>query len=158
MAATFAEPARRTTSTHDRLAPLRPAGHHGAGPRRSGHRTPVPAGTRCTAPGHDPRQIASWETIARRRASATGVLVGALLAAGVWVLVIVGNNYADAVAPDPTGTAVVYVRSGESLSSVAARVAPGYPVEAVVERIRELNDLASSGVVPGQPLLVPRYR
>ena len=82
----------------------------------------------------------------------------ALLAVVTWLLVIVGNNYADAVAPDPTGSALVHVRSNESLSSVAARVAPGYPVEAVVEQIRELNDLTSSGLVPGQPLVVPRYR
>ncbi|MFZ2240830.1 MAG: LysM peptidoglycan-binding domain-containing protein, partial [Gordonia amarae] len=119
---------------------------------------PVPAGTRCAARGHDPREIASWETIARRRSVASAVLAGALLAVVTWLLVIVGNNYADAVAPDPTGSALVHVRSNESLSSVAARVAPGYPVEAVVEQIRELNDLTSSGLVPGQPLVVPRYR
>ena len=38
---------------------------------------------------------------------------------------------------------------------MAARVALGYPVEAVVERIRELNDLASSGVVPGHRCSCP---
>ncbi|GAB07698.1 LysM peptidoglycan-binding domain-containing protein [Gordonia amarae] len=158
MATTFAEHARRAAPTHDRIAPRRPAGNHGTAARRVAPRTPVPAGTRCAARGHDPREIASWETIARRRSVASAVLAGALLAVVTWLLVIVGNNYADAVAPDPTGSALVHVRSNESLSSVAARVAPGYPVEAVVEQIRELNDLTSSGLVPGQPLVVPRYR
>ena len=158
MATTFAEPVRRTAPTHSRIAPRRPAGHHGAAGGRGAPRTAPPAGTRCAAGGHDPHEIASWETFARRRSVAAAVLAGGLLAVVAWLLVIVGNNYADAVAPDPTGSALVHVRSNESLSSVAARVAPGYPVEAVVEQIRELNDLTSSGLVPGQPLVVPRYR
>ncbi|MBN4926356.1 LysM peptidoglycan-binding domain-containing protein [Hoyosella rhizosphaerae] len=50
---------------------------------------------------------------------------------------------------------VVYVRSGESLSDVATRVAPTAPVDVVVASLRELNGLTNSLVQPGQPLMTP---
>lgn len=55
----------------------------------------------------------------------------------------------------PAETAAVQVRSGETLSDVASRVAPGAPVAAVVDRIRELNEMPGSGVRAGQTLLAP---
>ena len=60
-------------------------------------------------------------------------------------------------APDgvPTETAAVRVRSGETLSDVASRVAPGASVGRVVVRIMELNEMSSAGVRAGQTLLAP---
>ncbi|MBD0020911.1 LysM peptidoglycan-binding domain-containing protein [Gordonia pseudamarae] len=168
MPATFADQVRRPARRADaprgdvrvssRSVRERPVGRRDAGGRPAPPGRTRPAGTRCAAPAHDPRGMTSWETIARRRAVTAAVLVGAALAVLVWVLIVVGNNYAAVVAPDPDGSSLVYVRSGESLSAVAARVAPEHPVEVVAEQIRELNDLAGSGLTVGQPLLVPRYR
>ena len=76
----------------------------------------------------------------------------------VWVIGIVGNNYADSVSPQPVSTQVVHVRAGDSLSSIAARVAPDMPRQTVIDEIVELNDMPSSGLRVGQPLLTPAYR
>jgi predicted Zn-dependent protease len=50
---------------------------------------------------------------------------------------------------------VVQVKSGETLQQVARRVAPDAPVSRVVEQIRDLNQLESAAVDPGQTLLAP---
>lgn len=59
----------------------------------------------------------------------------------------------------PTGAgevlAVVHVQDGETLSSLALRVAPGSPVDRVVDRIRDLNKLDSAGIAAGRSLIVP---
>jgi hypothetical protein len=44
------------------------------------------------------------------------------------------------------------------LSSIAARVAPDMPRQTVIDEIVELNDMPSSGLRVGQPLLTPAYR
>ena len=51
--------------------------------------------------------------------------------------------------------AVVQVQHGETLHQVAQRVAPDAPVAAVVERIRELNQLDSAALAAGQTLIAP---
>jgi LysM domain-containing protein len=82
----------------------------------------------------------------------------------VWVLAVASAACAavyglgalsSSVAPSvPSETTVVRVKPGESLWELAGRVAPDSDASAVVERIRELNDV--DGVVqPGQPLTVP---
>ncbi len=55
----------------------------------------------------------------------------------------------------PDRLAVVQVQAGETLQHVAGRVAPDMPVEQVVSRIRELNDLDSVAVGAGQTLIAP---
>jgi predicted Zn-dependent protease len=55
----------------------------------------------------------------------------------------------------PQQLAVVQVQPGESLQRLAARVAPDMPVTAVVERIKELNQLDSAALDAGQTLLAP---
>lgn len=88
----------------------------------------------------------------RRRVVVLGsvlVLLGVLLVVGLSALRAAG------VAPVPTPTGVVQVLPGESLSEVAVRVAPESPGAAVVERIRELNDLSTSTLRTGQSLVVP---
>ncbi|WOC14397.1 hypothetical protein MP11Mi_35190 [Gordonia sp. MP11Mi] len=95
--------------------------------------------------------------IARRRVVGA-LLLGSVLAGTVWLLAIVGSNYADAATPNTPGvTEVVHVRSGESLSDVARRIAADLPVAGVVEQLRELNHLESSGLRIGQPLIAPAY-
>jgi predicted Zn-dependent protease len=77
-------------------------------------------------------------------------LVSAVAVAGLLVLRAAVTG--EAV---PRRTAVVEVRSGETLWDLAGRVAPDSPPAAVVERIRELNGMHGSTLHPGQPLLVP---
>lgn len=92
-----------------------------------------------------------------------GLLVAGLLAAMAWLVLMIGDGAYDgahdgAVPVTPTATSVVYVRSGESLSSLAERIAPDLPVDGVIAQVRELNGLETSGLVVGQPLIVPNYR
>lgn len=82
----------------------------------------------------------------------------ALVAAGitVWLgLVAQFGGVMGMESPEPTELAVVQVKSGETLQQVARRVAPDAPVSRVVEQIRDLNQLASAAVDPGQTLLAP---
>lgn len=52
-------------------------------------------------------------------------------------------------------TAEVVVEQGDSLWSIARRVAPGSDPRDVVYGVRELNGLRSNLIQPGQVLLVP---
>ncbi|MEV0669811.1 LysM peptidoglycan-binding domain-containing protein [Mycobacterium sp. NPDC050441] len=88
---------------------------------------------------------------------ATTVLL-ALVAAGitVWLgLVAQFGGVMGTESPEPAELAVVQVKSGETLQQVARRVAPDAPVARVVEQIRDLNQLESAAVDPGQTLLAP---
>ncbi|GAC68925.1 LysM peptidoglycan-binding domain-containing protein [Gordonia soli] len=149
-------PAERYTRTG---GARRSVGRHPADGRPIGRPNPItparqasPAGTRCAAPAH-PDGV-----YRRRRAGAAGILVGVGLAVAVWILGIVGNDYAESVTPTPAATEVTHVRQGDSLSSIAARVAPDLPRQTVIDAIVALNDLPSSGLQAGQPLLTPDYR
>jgi nucleoid-associated protein YgaU len=53
------------------------------------------------------------------------------------------------------GVSSVVVEPGDTLWSIAASVADGEDVRAVVDRIQELNGLEGSGLVPGQVLQLP---
>lgn len=55
----------------------------------------------------------------------------------------------------PNQLAVVQVQSGESLQQLAQRIAPDAPTAAMVDQIRELNELPSSAVAAGQTLIAP---
>jgi hypothetical protein len=82
----------------------------------------------------------------------------ALVAAGitVWLgLVAQLGAPADAAESVPGRLAVVQVQTGESLQQLARRVAPDAPVGAVVNQIRELNELDSVAVDAGQTLIAP---
>ncbi|TAK69420.1 MAG: LysM peptidoglycan-binding domain-containing protein [Actinomycetota bacterium] len=54
-------------------------------------------------------------------------------------------------------TRELIVQPGQSLWQIAQHVAPGVDPREMVLRIRDLNDLDSSLVVPGQPLVVPVF-
>jgi len=93
-----------------------------------------------------------------RRKAAAAILVGAALAGLVWLFAIVGGNYEAASAPAPVATSVVHVRGGETLTAVAARIAPDMPRQAVVNQLRALNSMTSPTLTVGQALVVPVYR
>lgn len=146
-----------------RPAPARPAPSR-RGPRDGRLPAPLPArGSECrgTVPvAARPRPTApaaSARVIARRRAVA-GVLAGAALAGLVWVFAIIGGNLEAASAPEPVTTSVVHVRGGETLTAVAARVAPDMPRQAVINQLRALNSMTSPNLTVGQALVVPVYR
>lgn len=85
----------------------------------------------------------------------TLLVAGAVAAAGGAVL----GSGAGPVAAAPRGAAPVHevtVLPGDTLWRIAAGVAgPGSDVRDVIAEIRELNGLATSGVVAGQQILVP---
>jgi hypothetical protein len=89
---------------------------------------------------------------------ATTVLLALVAAAfTVWLGLIAqsGGVVGTPTEKIPSRLAVVQVHSGESLQQVAQRVAPDAPVAQVVQRIRELNDLGSASLDPGQTLIAP---
>lgn len=49
----------------------------------------------------------------------------------------------------------VVVQAGDTLWGIAQEVAPGNDPRAVVGQIRELNDLGTRSIVPGQTLVLP---
>ncbi|WP_442928995.1 LysM peptidoglycan-binding domain-containing protein [Mycobacterium sp. MS1601] len=83
----------------------------------------------------------------------------ALLAAmiTVWLGAVAqfGEAIQGATAPTPSKLAVVQVQSGETLQTVAARIAPQAPIGQTVQQIRELNQLDGAAVNAGQTLIAP---
>ncbi|WP_328308956.1 LysM peptidoglycan-binding domain-containing protein [Actinomycetospora sp. NBC_00405] len=144
----------RPARPEDARGPVRPAGRRGPAvlppvrPRvAGGGATPARPARALEAP-------VAPAVLRRRRIVAVavlGVVLGVLLGVLVgFVVPLVG-----AAAPVPSGTTVTVVGSGESLSDVAGRIAPGSDADAVVGRIRELNELDGSSLAPGRPLVVP---
>lgn len=96
----------------------------------------------------------------RRRGITPATTVGlALLAAliTVWLGLVAqfGASAAGGTATVPDELGVVRVQDGESLTQLAARVAPGAPAGQVAMRIRELNRLDSAALDAGQTLIAP---
>jgi hypothetical protein len=88
----------------------------------------------------------SWKT----------VFLGAVFTAlAVLALVGIGALSSGDVAATNGATEVVRVAAGESLSDIAAKVAPGQAVGSVIEQIMDLNAMSSSGLSVGQTLIVP---
>jgi LysM repeat protein len=87
----------------------------------------------------------------------TTVLLSLVAAAiTVWLgLVAQLGASADPVEQMPSRLAVVQVQAGESLQQLAQRVAPDAPVGAIVDQIRELNELHTVAVDAGQTLIAP---
>ncbi|EGD54019.1 peptidoglycan-binding lysin domain-containing protein [Gordonia neofelifaecis NRRL B-59395] len=106
------------------------------------------------------RSLVAPESVAvyRRRRWVGALVGGGVLAGMVWLLAIVGAGYQDAATPaTPGATQVVYVRSGESLSALAERIAPSLPTDGVIAQLRELNGLETSGLHVGQAIIAPQY-
>ena len=144
-----------------RLVPPAPACPPGTGPAtgvrpgslrvvRRGRRAPVatgwPAAERVGVPGPRPVRLTRRGTVA--------IALAVALLGGLMLLVAhlsAGSQAGHApVAPG----AVVTVRPGDTLWSIAGEVAPGRDPRQVVQRLREVNHLATVALEPGQTLKV----
>ena len=67
----------------------------------------------------------------------------------------IGSSQAATDAPAHVPYAQTTVHAGETLWSVAKRVAPGHDPREVIVQISELNHLSGSSVRAGQQLLLP---
>jgi len=89
--------------------------------------------------------------LTQRGMVAVAVLVGLLALGLVWL--------ARASAPQArthrTAPHVVTVQAGDTLWAIATRVAPGADPQAEVDRLKHVNHLSGSELVPGQQLRVP---
>ena len=107
-------------------------------------------------------------TTSARRTAATAPAThltrrGRVLAVLVFAAVLLGafslGRTASEAAPTTSASAVqvehTTVQPGDSLWSVARRVAPENDPREVVEQIRRLNDLSSADIQVGQQLLLP---
>lgn len=100
------------------------------------------------------------QAVHARRPVSTGVtvtLAGIAALITLWLGSLAHFSAARTAAPavSPDQLAVVQVQAGETLQHLAGRVAPDAPVDKVVTRIRELNNLESVAVDAGQTLIAP---
>ena len=107
----------------------------------AGRRAAWSAGAPCATPR---RPATRWPWLL-----ALGV-ASCLTITGLGLLSGIGSG-----APVPERTETVSVEPGDTLSALAARFAPDSDRGAVVARIRELNHLDGTVLVPGLPLAVP---
>ncbi|HWB65580.1 MAG TPA: LysM peptidoglycan-binding domain-containing protein [Mycobacteriales bacterium] len=70
----------------------------------------------------------------------------------------IGRATSQAADPQRNHAAAVTVEAGDTLWSVASRIAPHVDPRVVIGDIEQLNHLTSPTVLPGERLLVPRYR
>ena len=98
-------------------------------------------------------------TVHLTRRGRLAVLVMSVLAVAVSMAVVLGAiGSISAGTPAPTSTQTVVVSTGETLWTIAQRVAPGEDPRPVIDQIVDLNDLGDAGAVRvGQQLEVPRY-
>lgn len=89
----------------------------------------------------------------RRRAGTGAVLVVAVLLGFIMFAAVQVRSMGAATVPRSVGT--VEVASGDTLSAIARRAAPGAPVDQMIDRIIALNGMDGAAVRPGQSLLVP---
>ena len=123
----------RTSATYSRGAPISPASRVATrAPRVTATSTPV----RLTHRGRVTAFVASL-------AALLAVVVGAGQMADA-------SNEASTVQ-----SSRVVVQSGETLWGIAKDVAPGHDPRLVISQIRDLNDLGTRSIVPGQTLVVP---
>ncbi|MCM6774250.1 LysM peptidoglycan-binding domain-containing protein [Nocardia sp. CDC159] len=94
------------------------------------------------------------QRVERARVGFATLAVAALLSA-VAVCGLVGAAHLRSAGTGSGSTTVVQVQEGESLSEVAARVAPEAPVRDTVRKIVELNGLRGAEVATGRTLIVP---
>lgn len=132
--------------------------------------TPFPASFPASFPESFPESPASQTSVRRPRPAQVrpapirltrrGKLVVTMLGSLALFTVLQGTGALEAAAgavSRDSGTAVVVVQPGESLWTIAERVAPTTDPRSTILLIRELNGLAP-GAVPqaGQGLVVPR--
>lgn len=91
-------------------------------------------------------------TRVRRRRLA--VLATAAVVAGFWAGPV-ANALDRSSEMLPVSTRTYVVRDGDTLWSIAGRVAPARDPRAVVDAIAEVNGVAAGSIVPGQSLVIP---
>lgn len=80
--------------------------------------------------------------------------VGLALVGGLLLLVAYLSAGSPASQPTAVPGSVITVQPGDTLWSIAGQVAPGHDPRRVVERLREVNQLSSVSLTPGQTLKV----
>ncbi len=103
---------------------------------------------------HPPRDLAPATRplrLTRRGVVVLAALVATLAGALLWVAAV----SAPASVAAPAGVHSVTVRSGDTLWSIASRVAPTRDPRAEVAALRGANHLGEADLVPGQHLRVP---
>lgn len=99
--------------------------------------------------GHPPRRTVSTTVTVALAAMA------ALITVWLGSIAHFSSEQSSAAVSVPEQLAVVQVQAGETLQQLAARVAPDAPSVQIIERIRDLNKLASAAVDAGQTLIAP---
>ncbi|QUH05935.1 LysM peptidoglycan-binding domain-containing protein [Saccharopolyspora erythraea] len=84
--------------------------------------------------------------------------VGAFTFLMVLLVGLVGPVGGMGAEPVPAGTAVVQVRTGDTLWELAERFAPASDPRLVVDRIAQMNGLSGVTAEVGRPLVVPMER
>lgn len=100
-----------------------------------------------SSPGHS----APVRLTRRGRVVLTVLMMAGLVLAGFTL----GRGSSSAAGPSHLPRHTVTVRVGDTLWSLAARVAPHSDTRAVISEIQSLNNLPTAVVVPGEQLLVP---
>ena len=91
----------------------------------------------------------------RGRLVAFSASVAALGAIVIGAGQVAGASGSDSQASNSPAEQVVVVQAGETLWGIAREVAPGSDPRGVVRQIRQMNDLGTTPVVPGQSIVVP---
>ena len=92
--------------------------------------------------------------LTRRGVVVLATLTGALAAALVWLAWLSAPMSQTSQRPPAHGPSVVVVEPGDTLWSIAARVAPERDPRAEVADLQARNHLAGAALVPGQQLRV----
>jgi hypothetical protein len=89
--------------------------------------------------------------VRRRR---TGLAVAAALVAVAWAGPI-GEALGEPPGSEPVSRTSYVVRSGDTLWSIAERIAPGRDPRPIVDAIASVNDVRPGALVPGRSLAIP---
>jgi LysM repeat protein len=91
------------------------------------------------------------------RLTRRGRLVAFAASVGILATVVVSaGQIADASGSTAaTEHVTVVVQSGQTLWGIARAAAPDHDPRLVISQIRELNDLGTGSIIPGQALVVP---
>lgn len=109
---------------------------------------------RSSRPGGAPRPSTGTHLTARGRILL--VLVAAVLLLGAFSLGRVASQAAPVDTAPPAALVQTTVQPGDTLWSLAQRIAPDNDPREVVRQIRSLNHLQGSTLQAGQQLLLPR--
>ncbi len=118
------------------------------------------AGVRAARRGARPEVIRTARLTRRGRILVKGVLGSALAA----VVAATAVRIATAATSEPTrldappATVTVVVQPGDTLWSIASRLNTPEDPREIVSEIKEVNQLASSRIMPGDVLIVPLHR